>query len=266
MTEARAKGLPDLRDDETGDAVETPPKGWYKWRSERRTSVELGITLERLHETMTELGIESVKIIADNTRRVAPGDFDAIRSYLLEQGASPQDLREGPTAASLRAAQGHAERMFRLFEGPVAAAQVRAEREIDRLSERVVNLEAELDQNRQKNEAIQSEAHFRELATKQMGASEARKAQLVGVLVGKLPKLVDQVTATLTGGRAAGGFDADKLEAAVELLGGLDPKLLEVLPGFLTERQQALLAKITGPTEAPNTGETPDGQTPAAPE
>jgi len=99
-------------------------------------------------------------------------------------------------------------------------------------------------------EELLNDAHIRTLTTEVAAKHENRKEKVFGLLIGRLPKLVEQVEQTIIGGDPK---VRRQTKATIDLLKSIDAPLLNGLLelDLLDEKQKALVQQILNPDAPP---------------
>lgn len=285
---------PDDDDDQPDPCVPVDQLDWRMWPIAGVVAKRLGVTKRELAQMVTDREIVRYRA-KDGTWRFDPKDVDAIirtsrigqrdmaSSELDSVVASGERARSPESAvissmlvganAQIRQLQEHLEKVLKLAVEGSAKALGTVEGICDRLASQNETLSSKLAAQTETAERAQTETWYRELALKQLGASEQRKEQLTQLILQKAaPVLLAKATGaqlniaelfgakpkTQTPSNGHSGPSQDEVVATIALLKSVraeNPELFKGLleaEGFFSEEQRAWVRTIVGaPANAP---------------
>lgn len=275
-------------EDDQDKLVPSDVVDWRQWPIAGVVAKRLGVSKRELAQMVAEQEIVRYRA-KDGTWRFDPKDVAAIvtSSRIGQRDMAAAELdpvvvsgerpTRGPEAAALSAIisgqnkmieqlQDHLAKVMDLAVKPAAKALEVLETTCSRLSSQNETLANKLRAQTELAETASSESFYREIAARELTASEKRKGELFDVLIKKAgPVLVAKAAglpvnvADLMGGakpapepkptNGHNGPNVAQAAAVYELLTSLSPEILSGLrevDGIFTDRQKQLVAIITG--------------------
>lgn len=226
------------------------PASWSKWPTSEEAARRLGISVRQLGRYIRR-GLLKRHQSPDGGKayRFSPDDLKEFAEKMVEEGGLdvgdndlPQDDRTLKEANDLvRQAQGHIERTFERQANITDQLIQHLRSELAIRNERVRYLEEKQNEVAVLRENLLNEAHFRNLAQVSAEKKDNRKDKAVGLVINRLPGILDKLETAAIG-------DTAQAKAVVGLLKGFDRDtlvgLLEV--DILTPEQKAQVRTILG--------------------
>lgn len=242
-----------------------PPNGWQSWPRGINAAARLGISVRRMR-LLIESGNLTATKCPDKSVRYNPEEIEELASDLRtvskrtfgeeddSDDSSLDELEERPRSAAtvdqinktlvtaLQNANSMVLQMHELLsKGAKAQADVQ-DRVIQRLLEREEAREKVIGDNYLQRENYYNQQLERDLAAKQAGNVEQRRAEMWTITKSHLDKLIEMAYVKF-------GMPPEvvkKLEPALQLLQKLSPTQMQMLlsSGFLTPEQEKLVRQI----------------------
>lgn len=236
--------------------IPPPSPDWEEWPKLEEAAAIIGISSRQLQKWLKSGKAERHQC-PDGTYRYSP-------KHLAElQGAAEEETEEAELSTAqlvtamggyLRTQNDHIKMLVHTIVEPLKANFDGWKAQSEQANARIQTLEAKWLESVLERERLLSEAHERELATKEAEASIRRKDATLDVLKTQVvPAIIKNVQAK-----------NPKAQAAVDLLQTIDPQTIDALLDerveFLTPEQKAKLRIILDKPEPP-TPPTPQGVT-----